>query len=79
MYTTVMVLTINHQELMRWLEWYTKEEGYSPSIAELAQKLSLSRRTVLRLVRDLKALGYVDYTPYTFRSLKLLKTIPEVI
>ena len=65
-------LTAQQRKALDVIILHIKRHGVSPSLAEICVGLGLSpvsRSTAQRLVRELKALGHIDFLPRRSRSI----------
>ncbi len=73
----MMGLTRRQADCLAIIRSYIAEHGCSPSYTELMRALGCqSKSTVARLIGGLKARGYVDWTRYGQRTLRLVEPPP---
>ena len=64
-------LTPRQVQLLRAIDTQRKSDGYSPTIGELADQLSISRTTAFEHIEQLRRKGLVSHLPKAARSLTL--------
>jgi len=68
-----MTLTPKQLKVLRFIERYTAENGYSPTLKEIAGHMGVCEVTALQYRRVLERKGYVTCERYQPRSVKVLR------
>ena len=63
-------LTPRQLQLLKVISGHLKSNCYSPTIAELAERLHLSRSTIFEHIEELRKKGCLQFTPGKARSLR---------
>jgi len=74
-----MQLTPRQLQLLNMVAGAQENQCYSPTIAELACELNISRSTVFGHIAELRRKGLLAYSPNRARSLKLTSTAQELL
>ncbi len=67
-----MNLTPRQQEVLRLVERFTEEHGYSPTLEEIAERLGVTKVTVFHLLERLKRKQAIRRGRYQARSVELV-------
>lgn len=62
-------------QYLTFIHRYTKARGYAPSESEIQMRFGVSGPTIHQMIVRLEALGLIERTPYTARSIRIL--LPE--
>lgn len=63
--------------LLDAIEWFINENGYSPTVSELAEMLEQTRHTVHEKLIQLEMKGYITTTPGKSRTIRVIKHVGE--
>jgi repressor LexA len=72
-------LTPRQLQLLKAICVFQASRGYSPTIAELASELAISRSTTFEHIAELRKKGLLSALPATARSLKLTSKAQELL
>lgn len=64
-----MEFTDRDNEVLQYIKDFQKENGYSPSMREMARGLYISKTTAQRRLYRLLEMGYISMIPRTPRSI----------
>lgn len=68
-------LSPRHQKILTFLQAYTQEKGYPPSIREIGNKTQISSTSVVNYyLNQLEEMGYISRGSNVSRGINLLKT-----
>ncbi len=65
------------QHAMTFLKRFHKRNGYSPTFREIADSMGITPAGAVRHVVALKKKGYIETTPKTARSIRILEPPPK--
>ena len=65
------------QHAMTFLKRFHKRNGYSPTFREIADSLEITPAGAVRHVVALTKKGYIETTPKTARSIRILEPPPK--
>jgi SOS-response transcriptional repressor LexA len=66
-------ISIKQKMVLECIEWFTNENGYSPTYRELANELDCAIGTVFDKVSILISKGYISCSNGKSRTLKVIK------
>ena len=66
-------LTIKQKRTLEAIEWFIKENGYSPTLSELATILKCGIRPIFEKIVILEEKGYISTVNGKARTIKVLK------
>ena len=72
-------LTPRQLELLRMIDEYQQSRCYSPTLAEMATALNISRSTVFEHIAELRRKGLLSGSPNKARSLKISSKARELL
>lgn len=67
-------LTIKQKQLLEVIIWFIDENGYSPTLAELADILKCNTRQIFEKIGILEDKGYIKSANGKARTIKVLKS-----
>ena len=70
-------LSIKQKMLLEAIDWYIKENGYSPTFRELADLLDSDVNSVFKKALVLEEKGYITTVPSKARTIKIIKELPD--
>ena len=73
------LLTPRQLQLLKTIASFEMSQCYSPTIAELASKLEISRSTIFEHISELRKKGHLSASPGKARSLKLTSKAQELL
>lgn len=62
-------LTERQEEVLEFIVAFIKDNGYSPSIAEIASFMGVNANASFEVVSAIEKKGYIKRTPYVSRSI----------
>ena len=69
--------TMRQNEALKFIYYFIRENGRSPTYAQIGKGLSTSSRgSVSRVCTQLKERGFIDWTPYKACSIRVLRPPP---
>lgn len=74
-----MQLTPRQLQLLRMIACFQQSRCYSPTLAEMASELSISRSTVFEHITELRKKGLLSDSPNKARSLKVSSKAQELL
>ncbi len=74
-----MQLTPRQLQLLRMIASFQQNRRYSPTLAEMASELSISRSTVFEHITELRKKGLLSDSPNKARSLKVSSKAQELL
>ena len=72
-------LTPRQMQLLNYIAKFKSSRCYSPTIAELASKLQISRSTVFEHIAELRKKGFLSASPGKARSLKITSKAQKLL
>ena len=69
-----MNLTPRQQEVVRVIEEFARENGYAPTLEDIASRLGVTKITVFHLLARLKRKGVIRRGRYQTRSVEIVKS-----
>ncbi|MHC4144900.1 MAG: LexA family protein, partial [Planctomycetota bacterium] len=72
-------LTPRQLQLLRMIVCFQQSRCYSPTLAEMASELNLSRSTVFEHITELRKKGLLSDSPNKARSLKISSKAQELL
>lgn len=66
-------ITETDNEILKFIECYTNENGYAPSIREIGEGVYMCKTNVIRHLNKMKCLGVISSTPNKARTIKIIK------
>lgn len=66
-------LTVKQQEVYDFIKKYINNQGYSPTIREIAYIFDKSVGTIHPMLKRLQKKGFIDFEEGKSRTLKILK------
>lgn len=70
-----MTLTIKQKILLECIEWFIKENGYSPTYRELSDLLKCDVRPIFEKCIILEKKGYITTTNGKSRTIRVLRSM----
>lgn len=58
--------------MLLYIQKYTAEHGYAPSLAEIASEIGVVKSHVHYLIRRAAGQGYLSFVPNTARSYRVI-------
>jgi repressor LexA len=77
--TPTIQLTPRQQQLLKMIAFFQETRCYSPTIAEMASELDISRSTVYEHITELRKKGLLSGRPNKARSLKVSSKAQELL
>lgn len=71
-------ITIKQLQVLECIEWFIKENGYSPTIREIAELLNSDNKAVFEKLLILEKKGYIRTTNGKSRSIVIMKGIDRL-
>ncbi len=75
--TIMSKLTIKQKMVLEAIEWFINENGYSPTIREIAKLLDSDTRSIFEKLMQLESKGYISTKNGKARTIKILKDVKE--
>lgn len=71
------MLTIKQKQVLEVIEWFIKENGYSPTYREISIILNKDVKSVFRISMILEEKGYISTINGRSRTIKILRGVDD--